>query len=238
MCFKTKLIIVSIFIFLGTGCATPFPPSPMTETEVDSIIATIKREYPREKLYRQYVGKGLYIQFERIDDSNVIYGWYTCTDCSWTRSKIFGVYDGSYLYIAYGHHEEFFLQAPTVSRMHPDMSHWLWGVVDKYQVEGRNLVQLAQYRKCPYDKPSIKEWFNIPWQNSDEINCFEQEGGHYNVVYVATTDDVLVGKRDSIVGTEKDNLKKKMEDLKELLDEGLIDQKSFDDQKLRLLNSL
>ena len=237
MRFKTILIVASFIAFVLSGCSTLNYPSQMTEIEAYDIVSKIKKEYPKEKIYRQYVRNNIYIQFERMDDSNVIYGWYTCTNCRWTRSKMLAVYDGSYLYMIYGHHEDFFLETPTTSRLHPTKSYWSWGVINKYQIEGRNLVMLGQYRKCIYTNPTIKEWSNAPYKTSDEIFC-NIKGKSYSRVFVATTDDILAGKKDSIVGTKKDSLKEKLETLKQLLDEGIIDQKSFDDQKSRLLNSL
>ena len=68
-----------------TGCATLNFPSPMTETEVFDKLVSVEPVAPKEKIYRQYVTDGRYLQFERIDENNIIYGWYTCTDCTWTR---------------------------------------------------------------------------------------------------------------------------------------------------------
>ena len=118
-------------------------------------LRPLKSVHPEQKIYRQYVSNDRYFQFDRMSSDNTIYGWFTCTDCSWTREKIAAVYDGSYLYVVYGHHEDLFLNRPQRVPMLPD-AHWSWNVVEKFQVEGRNLIKLSQIRKCDYDSPAIR----------------------------------------------------------------------------------
>lgn len=224
------------------GCATWNPPSPMLETEVFEKLVSIKPIAPKEKIYRQYVSDGIYLQFERIDKDNVMYGWYTCTNCSWTRSKFLAVYDGSYMYMTYGHHEEFFLESPKNVRNHPENSHWSWSVIEKYQVEGRNLIKQGQIRKCATDSPQIREWESAPWASDGEIDCMYRVTGKYKRIFVATIDETLAGNRSSIVGEAADNISQevraKLSTLRELFDEGLINQSDYDAKRKALLEDL
>ncbi len=240
-----KKLIQTCLILSGLslgGCATWNPPSPMMETEVFEKLVSIKPIEPKEKIYRQYVSDGIYLQFERMDKDNVIYGWYTCTNCSWTRSKFLAVYDGSYMYMTYGHHEEFFLESPKNVRNHPDKSHWSWSVIEKYQVEGRNLIKQGQIRKCATDTPQIQEWVNAPWASEGEIDCSYRLTGKYNRIFVATIDETLTGNRSSIVGEEADNISQevraKLATLKELFEEGLISQSDYDAKRQALIEQL
>ncbi|ADZ91637.1 SHOCT domain-containing protein [Marinomonas mediterranea] len=233
------LIVVMVGV---SGCSTLYYPSPMLETEVFKKMISIEPVAPKEKIYRQYVSNGLYIQFERLGEDNVLYGWYTCTDCTWTRSKVLAVYDGSYLYLTYGHHEEFYLEAPQPVRQHPDNSHWSWSVIEKFQIEGRNLIKLGQIRKCTYDTQLIREWKNRPWSGGGDYDCRYQKQGSYNSIFVATIDETITGKRSSIVGEESDvissEVRVKLQTLKELFDEGLINKSDFESKRKELLDSL
>ncbi len=224
------------------GCATWNPPSPMLETEVFKKLVSIKPVEPQEKIYRQYVSDGIYLQFERMDENNIIYGWYTCTNCNWTRSKFLALYDGSYLYMTYGHHEEFFLESPKDVRHHPENSHWSWSVIEKYQLEGRNLIKLGQIRKCASDSPQIKEWSNVPWAYDGETDCQFEANGRYSKIFVATIDETLTGKRSSIVGEAADTIstevRAKLATLKELFDEGLISDADYEEKRKALLDQL
>ncbi|MBU2977616.1 SHOCT domain-containing protein [Alteromonas sp. C1M14] len=235
------LLLIITGLQLG-GCAIWNPPSPMSEIEVHQKLVDIKPIEPEEKLYRQYVSDGIYIQFERMDENNVIYGWYTCTDCNWTRSKILAIYDGSYLYMAYGHHEEFFLESPTYVRQHPSNAHWSWSVIEKFQLEGRNLIKLGQIRKCADDTPQIQEWDNAPWALDGETDCKYKRAGKYNKIYVATIDETLTGIRSSIVGEDADaipsDVRAKLAILKSLFDDGLINEQEYADKRKILLDDL
>lgn len=238
---KKLLLLILVISGAGlSGCATWNPPSPMLETEVFKKLVSIKPVAPKEKIYRQYVSDGIYIQFERMDENNIIYGWYTCTNCDWTRSKILAMYDGSYLYMVYGHHEEFFLEAPQAVRQHPENSHWSWSVIEKFQLEGRNLIKLGQIRKCANDNPPIKEWKNSPWYYDGETDCRYQDSGSYNKIFVATIDETLTGQRSSIVGEQADTIstevRAKLATLKELYEDGLIDQKDYEEKRKALLD--
>ncbi len=225
-----------------TGCATLNFPSPMTETEVFDKLVSVEPVAPKEKIYRQYVTDGRYLQFERIDENNIIYGWYTCTDCTWTRSKFLALYDGSYLYLTYGHHEEFFLESPENKRQHPDFSHWSWSTINKYQIEGRNLIMRGQIRKCIYDSPQVQEWDNSPWSYDGEIDCQYKNRGTYQSIYVATIDETLTGQRSSIVGAEQDaipaDIRSKLTGLKDLYEQGLITQEEYEMKRREVLDSL
>lgn len=243
MMLKQWVMLAWVVICAGLGgCATVLPPSQMLETEVYKKMVAIKAEEPKEKIYRQYVSDGFYIQMDRMDENHVFYGWYTCTNCNWTRAKILAVYDGSYLYMIYGHHEEFFLESPKDQIEYPEMSHWSWGVIEKFQVEGRNLIKLGQIRKCVYDDPMIKEWSNAPWDYDGDFDCRYAFKGTYNTVFVATTDDTLIGEKSSIVGESKDavtnDVRTKIAALKELFDEGLIDQATFEAKKKKLIDDM
>ena len=237
---------VSGLLFAGaitlTGCSTLDFPTPMLETEVYEKLISIKQVVPQEKLYRQYVSGRTYLQFERMGEDNIIYGWYTCTDCSWTRSKFLALYDGSYLYLTYGHHEEFMLQSPRNVRQHPDFSHWSWSVIEKFQVEGRNLIKLGQIRKCPTTYPMINEWSNAPWTYDGEIDCSLQLSGRYNSIFVATIDETLTGTRSSIVGNKNDALSagisEKLASLKDLYERGLITQEEYEQKRKEILDSI
>jgi hypothetical protein len=240
-----KKIIVALTLslaFLLGGCATLNYPSAMTETEVFQKLVSIKPIEPKEKIYRQYVSDGRYLQFERIDENNIIYGWYTCTNCSWTRSKFLAIYDGSYMYLTYGHHEEFFLESPQNVRKHPEFTHWSWSVIEKFQIEGRNLIQLGQIRKCIYDSPAIKEWDNAPWAYDGDYNCAYKKSGSYKKIFVSTIDETLAGQRSSIVGAEQDaidsDIKVKLAKLKDLYEDGLISQEEYEAKRRELLDNL
>ncbi len=238
----TRWLLLVIVLVTTSGCSTLYYPTPMLETEVFKKMVSIEPIAPKEKIYRQYVSNGLYFQFERMDENNVLYGWYTCTDCSWTRSKVLAVYDGSYMYLVYGHHEEFYLEAPQQVRQHPDFSHWSWSSIEKFQIEGRNLIKLGQIRKCTYDDPMIREWKNIPWSSDSDYDCRFQKQGSFNRIFVATTDDTVVGGRSSIVGEEQDSLaesvRSKLETLKELYEEGLIEQQDYEAKRREMLKDL
>ena len=91
---SAALAVLTMLSLALTGCATWQPPAPLTEVEAAKIIFGLEREHPRERIYRQYVSDSHYLQFDRIGDDNVIYGWRTCTDCDWTRLKLAGVYTG------------------------------------------------------------------------------------------------------------------------------------------------
>ncbi|WP_272984027.1 SHOCT domain-containing protein [Alteromonas australica] len=235
------LVFTGVLMSLG-GCATLNYPSPMLETETFEKLISIKPVAPKEKIYRQYVRNGFYFQFERMDENNVIYGWYTCTDCNWTRSKMLAVYDGSYLYVTYGHHEEFFLEAPENIRHHPNFSHWSWSAINKYQIEGRNLILLGQIRKCEYMSPMIREWSNSVWTYDGEIDCTYQESGRYKSIFVATIDETLTGSRSSIVGAENDaldgDITNKLSKLKDLYERGLITQEEYEQKRKEILSNL
>ncbi|TAP24606.1 SHOCT domain-containing protein [Alteromonas sp. KUL17] len=184
----------------------------------------------------------MYLQFERMDESNVIYGWYTCTDCNWTRTKVLAVYDGSYLYTVYGQHEEFFLESPQNTRHHPNFSHWSWSAINKYQIEGRNLILLGQIRKCAYMTPMVREWTNEVWQNDGEIDCRYEENGTFKRIFVATIDETLTGSRSSIVGAENDaldsDITSKLSKLKDLYERGLITQEEYEQKRKEILTKL
>lgn len=235
------LTLILLSVTLG-GCSTLNFPSQMTETEVFQKLVSIKPIEPKEKIYRQYVSDGRYIQFERISEENIIYGWYTCTDCTWTRSKILALYDGSYLYLSYGHHEEFFLESPKNIDQHPEFSHWSWGVIEKFQIEGRNLIKLGQIRKCIYDSPAIKEWDNSPWEYDGDYDCQYKNPGTYKSIFVSTVDETLAGQRSSIVGSEQDaiapEIKLKLAGLKDLYEEGLIRQEEYEAKRKELIDQL
>ena len=217
-----RIYLLSTVVLLQ-GCATFKFPSPMLQTDVARILSNVKREHPREKLYRQYVSGRIYLQFERIGKDNVIYGWKACTDCDWTREKMAAVYDGSYLYVTFGHHEDFFLSEPQIKSMHAYREQWFWSVVNKFQVEGRNLLMLTQHRRCDSDLPQVREWSAPPWKKESEIDCRTVWAGEkYNTLYVATVDETLAGTRDSIVGSEKESVKKRLEALEKLRREGVI----------------
>ena len=248
-----------------TGCATVKPPSSLSEYNVAEILRDVEWKHPTEKLYRQYVSGKLYLQLDRISEKNVIYGWLTCTDCVWTREKMAAVYDGSYLYLTYGRHEDFFVQNDSLlagdkpaltylspeqfvqmmlTDMHPDKTHWLtdwkWNTVEKYRVEGRNLVLLSQFRKCVWDNDTgVQEYTNAPLRpDFDEIDCRYQEPGKYNTIYVATIDETLVGKLDSIVGSERGNVKERLEALKKLYEDGTIDESEYRTKRKDILDEL
>ncbi|GAB3483556.1 hypothetical protein GCM10027340_18020 [Marinomonas epiphytica] len=235
------LLLLAIMVSI-TGCSTLYYPSPMTEVEVFDKMASIEAVQPKEKIYRQYVSDGIYFQFERMDENNVIYGWYTCTTCSWTRSKVLALYDGSYLYVTYGHHEEFFLESPKTVSQHPDFPHWSWSSIDLFQIEGRNLIKRRQIRKCTYDDPWIQEWVNRPWTDGVDYDCRFRKTGNYSSIFVATIDDTIVGERSSIVGEEKDvvseAIRSKLETLKELFEEGLIDKSDYETKRTQMLEDL
>jgi hypothetical protein len=239
---KIRLSLLVILIAILGGCATYNPPSPMLETETFKKFSSIQPVMPKEKIYRQYVSNGRYFQFERMDENNVIYGWYTCTDCNWTRTKVLAVYDGSYLYMAYGQHEEFFLQAPQNTRHHPNFTHWSWSSINKYQIEGRNLIKLGQIRKCNNMTPMIEEWDNEVWTYDGEIDCRYKERGQFNTIFVATIDDTLTGTRSSIVGAENDTLSEdiatKLTKLKDLYETGLITQEEYEKKRKEILSKL
>ncbi|MEG3767779.1 SHOCT domain-containing protein [Alteromonas sp. 14N.309.X.WAT.G.H12] len=235
------VVLITAGLNLG-GCAIWNPPSPMLETEVFTKLASLNPVEPKEKIYRQYVSDGIYIQFERMDENNIIYGWYTCTNCNWTRSKILAIYDGSYLYMAYGHHEEFFLESPKNVRQHPTNGHWSWSVIEKFQLEGRNLIKLGQIRKCATDSPQIQEWDNAPWAYDGETDCMYKQAGKYNKIFVATIDETLAGKRSSIVGEEADaissDVREKLSVLKSLYEDGLINEQEYEAKRKILLEDL
>ena len=227
-----------ILFVLLSGCATYNFPTALWEPQVALILSNVEREHPREKLYRQYVSRRLYMQFERISADNVIYGWMTCTDCEWTRKKMAAVYDGSYLYVVYGHHEDFFVREPEMRPMFPN-EYWSWNVVDKYQVEGRNLVKLSQFRECLKGTPTVKEWTNVPLSpKPGEIDCRYQESGTYKTVYVATIDETLVGTRDSMVGSERETIKERLEALEKLYRDGTINESEYQQKRRDILNEL
>lgn len=240
--YKVRLLFSIVVAMMLGGCATLNYPSPMLETETFKKLSSIQPVVPKEKIYRQYVSNGRYFQFERMDENNVIYGWYTCTDCSWTRTKMLAVYDGSYLYIAYGQHEEFFLQSPQNTRHHPDFSHWSWSSIDKYQIEGRNLIKLGQIRKCLYRSPMIEEWDNKVWTYDGEIDCRYKDRGRFNTIFVATIDDTLTGSRSSIVGAQNDalleDISSKLAQLKDLYEKGLISQQEYEEKRKEILSKL
>lgn len=232
-------LILMLGLLLLSGCATVNPPSPLLETEVHQLFNPIQAQEPQEKLYRQYVEKGFYMQLERMDENNIIYGWYTCTNCTWTRSKLLAKYDGSYLYVIYGHHENFIVQPPQYRRHHPDMSHWSWSVIDKYQVEGRNLILRGQTRKCESHYPQIREWINAPWSNSDgEIDCELRFTGNYQRLFVATIDDTLAGKSSSIVERTTESLSSRLATLRDLYESSLIDKEEYDTRRQEILQGL
>jgi hypothetical protein len=240
---KTIMLLAMSWLALTmSGCTTLNYPSPMTEAEVYQQMSNIDPIVPKEKIYRQYVSDGRYFQFERMDENNVIYGWFTCTDCTWTRSKMLAVYDGSYMYVTYGHHEDFFLESPTSVRQHPDFSHWSWSSIDKFQVEGRNLIKLGQIRKCTYMTPYIREWTNTPWSYDGEYDCTYQKSGTYNSIYVATIDETLTGERSSIVGAKNDaltgDISEKLKSLKTLLEQELITDEEYQNKRKEVLDSL
>lgn len=234
----TRTAMTSFLMVVISGCATYNFPSPLYETDVVRILSNVKRIHPREKLYRQYVSDRLYMQFERIGPKNVIYGWMTCTDCNWTRRKMSAIYNGNYLYIIYGHHESLFLSRPRAKPMIADVP-WYWNVIDKYQVEGRNLIKLSQYRECQKDSPAIKEWTNRPYvPNVGEMDCRISRSGNYNVIYVATIDDTLVGRRDSMVGSESDTVKERLKALEKLYREGTINESEYNEKRRDILDDL
>ena len=227
-----------LVIMLLSGCATYKPPTRLWETDVARILSDVEKTHPREKLYRQYVSDKYYFQFDRISENNVIYGWLTCTDCSWTRHKMAAIYDGSYLYVTYGQHEHFFLSQPDQEPMYSDSLYWRWNVVDKYRVEGRNLIQLSQFRKCRHRTPMIREWTDAPYlPGPGEIDC-RYGGEAYNSIYVATIDETLVGRRDSIVGQEKETVKERLNALEELYKEGVISESEYNQKRREILSEL
>ena len=233
-----RIVLTILSAMIVTGCGTYNFPSPLWETQVARILSDVERTHPQEKLYRQYVSGRLYMQFERISDNDVIYGWVTCTDCSWTRKKMAAIYSGSYLYVIYGHHEAFFLREPKKKVMYPN-EHWSWNVVDKYQVEGRNLVLLTQYRECLKASPTVKEWSNKPYvPEVGQMDCRYAASGSYNSVYVATIDDTLVGKKDSIVGSERETVKERLNALEELYRDGTITESEYRQKRREILDDL
>ena len=231
-----RLLTLGISVSVA-GCSTYKPPSPLLETHVSRILSDVERLHPREKLYRQYVSGQLYLQFERISDNNVVYGWVTCTNCNWTREKLAAVYDGSYLYLTYGHHEDFFLFPPKEKSMHPTNLAWIWNTVEKYQLEGRNLILLSKFRRCIYKSPSIEEWFVAPWVSSGEIDC-RVGGDTFKEIYVATVDDTLVGSRDSIVGSERESAKERLQALEKLYRDSIITEDEYQRKRREILDDL
>lgn len=239
---KILLAKLMLLTLLLGGCATQYYPSPMLETEVFDKLVSIDPVLSKEKIYRQYVSNGRYMQFERIAENNIIYGWYTCTDCTFTRTKILGIYDGSYLYVVYGHHEEFFLEAPENIRQHPEFSHWGWSSIEKFQIEGRNLIQRGQIRKCEYETPAIKEWNNGIYSYDGDVDCRYTKNGTYKVIFVSTVDETLAGERSSMVGNDQDSmgesLKVKLAELKDLYESGLISQEEYESKRRQMLDKL
>ena len=231
--------VLFVMGFLVLGCAvSPIRfPTVLSEPEGVNYMSQLDRTDPQQKLYRQYVYRARYLQFDRIED-DVIYGWIVCTDCSWSRYKIVAVYDGSYLYTVIGYHEDFFYNKPrenyvmAPSSVQPQVRRWqwedwlsrytdfyyvkkhsgsingsqvthlaYWNAISKWRIEGRNIVKVSEIRKCPGASPEIQEWNSHPWlQNEGDVlraDCLEN-GAPFTITWVAITDDVLAGTKDTI----------------------------------------
>lgn len=235
--FVTPIVVIAV----ASGCSTVMPPSPLSEIEAAEIIFGLEREHPRERIYRQYVSNNQYLQFERIGEQDVLYGWRTCTTCNWTRLPMSAIYTGDYLYTINGHHEDFFLTAPEDQRLVRDnqFRHWSWNTVSKYQVEGRNLIQLSQFRACSYNTPRVQEWSNAPWSSGDEIDCRYKRSGSYNRLWVATIDETLAGERDSIVDTVGgSSVQERLNALEALLRDGVITEKEYAEKRRDILDDI
>ena len=229
-------LLTSVMLFVS-GCATWQPPGKMTEIEVFGYVSGLDKTHPQKKIYRQYVSDDRYLQFDRITDDNVIYGWHTCTNCNWTRVKMAAIYTGSYLYLIYGHHEDFFKSPPEDIPVLSDW-HWSWNAIEKLQVEGRNLIKLAEIRKCPYDYPVIKEWTNGPWRADGEIDCSIRKSGRYESLWVATIDETLAGEKDSIVDLGSSKLRERLKALEDLYRDGVIDEFEYETKRREILDNL
>ena len=233
--------IGAISLLLTTGCETILPPSPLTEKEAARVIFGLERVHPREKIYRQYVSDQHYFQFERVGSQNVIYGWRTCTTCNWTRLPISAIYDENYLYVVPGHHEDFFLSAPQDTRLIRDdrFHHWSWNTVKKYQVEGRNLVLLSQFRACEWRSTRVEEWTNRPRRPPEGgIDCRYSAPGIYREIWVATVDEVLLGERESMVDTAGSSIQKRLDALESLFRAGVITEKEYEQKRRDILDDI
>ena len=227
---------------LGTivGCETTtwYPPSPLTEIEAAEIVFGLEREHPREKIYRQYVRGNQYLQFDRVGEQQVMYGWRTCTTCSWTRTPMSSVYTGDYLYVIYGQHDDFFVGSPSDQRLHPEFGHWSWSTVEKYRVEGRNLLLLTEFRACSRNLIRVEEWSNSPWSVPGQIDCRYRNAGDYSRLWVATIDETLAGERDSMVETIEGNVEERLNQLEALLRDGLISESEYQDARRGILDDI
>jgi hypothetical protein len=270
---KTNLFVVIIIAFssLVSGCAhTPsFYLEGMHETDVHKVIDGLNKVDPKDALYKQYVNGTYYLQFDRVDSSNVLYGWLACSNCAgWTRKEILAVYDGADLYLAYGHHEEFFQQQPQeklminftedVSRFRFDKKYSrpaiLWNSIEVYKVEGRNLVLTSKFEKCgdfsnqapPYTRHNPGNTTLVIAQPPvDEVFTYSCNYNWLgpdtaNVIFVSNIDDKLsVSSKQSIpVNPSKDTLRDKLNTLKELYNDGTIDKQTYETKKNKLIEGL
>ena len=238
---RLKAIVLGLALATIGGCTTYNYPAPLSENEAAAVMLAVTREHPRERIYRQYVQDSQYLQFERVGEDDVLYGWRTCTTCDWTRLQMAAVYDGSYLYLIYGHHEDFFMGAPDDTRLIDDdnFQHWSWNTVDKFQVEGRNLVKLSEWRACPYSSVArVQEWTAPPYR-SDGIDCRYKSSRGYSTVWVATVDETLAGERDSMVDTAiGDTIQERLKRLEALRRDGTITDTEYQQRRREILEEI
>ena len=179
------LFVISLLVL--SGCATELYPTQMLEVEVQDRMKNMYATSPSSPIYKTYTSRNLKLTFDRVDENNVLYGWWACTNnCSWGKSKVLAIYDGRTLNLAFGHHEDFMNQAPDSRQMHPKQNHWSWGTIDKYKVTQGRLAKVASIRKCPYDSPTIQEWSNTYYAVSGDYDCRYVKQGSYSQVFTSS----------------------------------------------------
>ena len=157
---KNWFVFVVVFLSL-TSCASRKLPVQMSEAEIFDRISKIEPKAVPGNLYQEYSAyEGrLRYKFERVGENNVVYGWYTCSGCkTWKRVKILAIFDGEFLNVTYGRHEEFFTQSPKNVPNYPKNPNWDLGSILKFDIRDNKLVETKQIRKCPFSETAIREW--------------------------------------------------------------------------------
>lgn len=250
-------MLIMVCVLLVSGCTAWRPSQPLTLGEAQKNFRLEAERKSTSKIYRQYVQGTSYLSFERYDEKGRIFGWYACPMCQPTavRYPIVAIPgENNRTYIVPGRSEDFFVsdenKASEKLNMFSPRSEDSWP--EAYVLEGKTLTIQAQLRKCDYGRirtnPTIAWWKFKDKEYSDgtrlcEDNVFSYDPRYQNQfkpigkLFVATSDDTIIGSRDSSV--EADGMiDKKLETIKRLYDKGLISEEEYKSRRKEILDSV